>query len=184
MEEWEAIAAHLGWLGRGLRLAGADFLLICTNTMHRVAEEVACAADLPVLHIGDATGRAVKAAGLERVGLLGTQPTMELEFLRDRLADQGLEVLVPEQEDRELVHRVIFDELCRGVLRDESREAFLRIIRSLGQRGAQGVVLGCTEIPLLVRQEDADLPLFDTTRLHALAALDLALEDQPEAIRA
>lgn len=180
LEEWECIAAHLGWLGRGLRLAGADFLLICTNTMHRVAEEISLCADLPVLHIGDATGAAVRRAGLGRVGLLGTLPTMEQEFMRDRLAAQGLEVLVPEQQDRDLVHRIIFDELCRGELRDESRAQYLRIIEQLRSQGAEGVILGCTEIPLLVRQADVDLPLFDTTRLHALAAVDLALQGAAE----
>jgi aspartate racemase len=174
MEEWEAIAAHLGWLGRGLRLAGADFLLICTNTMHRVAEEVEMAAELPVLHIGDATLQEVTRQGLDCVGLLGTRPTMEQEFLRDRMQKQGVEVVIPEETDRELVHRVIFEELCRGVVREESRAAFARIVQGLGRAGARGVVLGCTEIPMLLRPEDVDLPLVDTTRAHALAALDRA----------
>ncbi|MGE4293487.1 MAG: aspartate/glutamate racemase family protein [Desulfovibrio sp.] len=176
LEEWEAIAAHLGWLGRGLRLAGADFLVVCANTMHRVAEEISLSAELPVLHIGDAAASAIKRAGLSRVGLLGTLPTMEQEFLRDRFMDQDLEVLVPESPDRELIHRVIFEELCRGELLDESRAEFVRIIKGLQHQGAQGVVLGCTEIPLLIRQEHVDLPLFDTLRIHALAAIERALE--------
>lgn len=182
MEEWEAIAAHLGWLGRGLRLAGADFLLICTNTMHRVAEEVAAASDLAVLHIGDATADAVKAAGAKRVGLLGTLPTMEQGFLRDRLLDHELDVLVPEQADRNLVHRVIFEELCRGDFRAESRVEFLRIMEQLAAAGAEGVILACTEIPLLVRPEDTNIPLFDTTRIHALAAVERALEGEEEVL--
>lgn len=177
LEEWEAIAAHLGWLGRGLRLAGADFLLLGANTMHRVAEEIALSAELPLLHIGDATADAVKRAGLPRVGLLGTLATMEQEFLRDRLEGHGLDVLVPEKTDRLRVHQIIFDELCRGELREASRNEVRRIIRELARRGAQGVILGCTELPLLIHPEDVELTVFDTLRLHALAALDMAMDD-------
>ncbi|MEF2144146.1 MAG: aspartate/glutamate racemase family protein [Desulfovibrionaceae bacterium] len=179
--EWGAIAAHLGWLGRGLRRAGADFLLICTNTMHKVADEISMAAELPVLHIGDATAEAVLRAGLRKVGLLGTRPTMEQDFMTGRLAAHGIEVLVPGAKDRDMVHKTIFEELCRGQFLEKTRANYLRVMQQMAEAGAEGIVLGCAEIPLLVRSEDAPLPLFDTTRIHALVAVEMALDPTCEA---
>ena len=174
---WEEMASILGDAGRGLRLAGADFLVICTNTMHRMAATIEAGAGLPVLHIADATAAAIGKAEFETVGLLGTRYTMEQDFYRGRLEERhGLEVLVPGEAGRELVHRVIYEELCRGVIRDEARAAFLGVIDELAARGAQGVILGCTEISLLVGPRDTTVPLFDTTTIHARAAVDRALE--------
>lgn len=172
---WDDAAALLAGLARGVESAGADLLLICTNTMHKVADEVQAAVGIPLLHLADATGYAVRRAGLARVGLLGTAFTMEQAFYRDRLASHGIEVLVPHREQRELVHRVIYDELCVGEVREESRTAYLAVLDDLVARGAEGIVLGCTEIELLVREQDTDVPIFPTTRLHVEAALDQAL---------
>jgi aspartate racemase len=173
---WEEAGEHLAQAARGLEQAGADLLLICTNTMHKVAPAVAAAASVPLLHIADATGEAIRGAGIRRIGLLGTAFTMEDTFYRDRLVERfGLEVLVPEAADRQMVHRVIFDELCQGVIREESRAAYRAVMASLVARGAGGIILGCTEIGLLVSAADATVPLFDTTRLHAEAAVAAAL---------
>ena len=162
--------------GRGLQRAGADLLLLCTNTMHKVAEAVEEASGLPLVHIADATGAAIERADLRRVALLGTRFTMEDDFYRVRLHERfGLEVLIPPQEDRDDVHRVIYDELCHGDVSPASRRLYLKIIAGLAGRGAEGVVLGCTEIPLLVRPQDVSIPVFDTTRLHAEEAVELAL---------
>jgi aspartate racemase len=159
-----------------LQGAGAGFVMLCTNTMHKVADRVQEAVDVPLLHLGDATATAVMAAGVRRVGLLGTAFTMEQDFYRDRLATHGLEVVVPGEEDRALVHRVIYDELCRGVVRPESRAEYDRVIAGLVDEGAEGVILGCTEIELLVDPDGpAPVPLFPTTRLHCEAAVALAL---------
>ena len=179
--DWEAAGRLLARHARGLEAAGADLVLLCTNTMHRVADEVEAALGIPLLHLADATAAAVRTAGLGRVGLLGTAFTMEQSFYTGRLADHGLEVLVPDAPGRELVHRVIYDELCRGVVREGSREAYRRVVDDLVERGAQGVVLGCTEIELLLRPEDVDVPTFPTTRLHVEAALEAALggRDRP-----
>ena len=174
--DWEQLEQRMIDAGQRLAGAGAEALIICTNTMHLMAEQVEAAAGLPLLHIADPTGAAVKAAGIERVGLLGTAFTMEQDFYRGRLAERsGLEVLVPEAEDRALVHRVIYDELVAGVVREESRAAYRDVMARLVARGAQGVILGCTEIMLLVRPEDCTAALFDTTALHAAAAVELAL---------
>jgi aspartate racemase len=164
---------------RGLEAAGAELLLICTNTMHEVADQVQDAVGIPLLHLADATAEAVTAAGLDTVGLLGTAFTMEREFYRERLARHGLRVLVPPADDRAEVHRVIYDELCLGVVREESREAYRGVIRRLVDAGAQGVVLGCTEIELLVGEADSPVPVFPTTRLHVEAAVTAALAGQP-----
>ena len=171
---WGDAAALLADRARGVEAAGADLLLICTNTMHKVAEEVQAAVAIPLLHIADATATAVRRANLTRVGLLGTSFTMEQAFYRDRLANHGLDVLVPDDAERALVHRVIYDELCVGEIRQESRAAYRRVVGNLVERGAEGVILGCTEVELLLRQEDSDVPLFATTRLHVQAALDAA----------
>jgi aspartate racemase len=173
---WDEAGALIADAAVRLARAGADFLLLCTNTMHKVAAQVEAASGLPLLHIADATGRSVREAGLRRVGLLGTRFTMEEDFYVGRLRSAfGLEVIVPPMVDRVIVHRVIFDELCQGELRDASRNEYLRIIAALAADGAEGVILGCTEIPLLVRPADSALPLFDTTRLHAGWAVEQAL---------
>ncbi|MGH8080994.1 MAG: aspartate/glutamate racemase family protein [Lysobacter sp.] len=169
--DWDAAGALLGRAASALRAGGAQVLVICTNTMHKVAAQVEAASGLPLLHIADPTGAAIRAAGLTRIGLLGTRFTMEQDFYRQRLIEQhGLEVLVPPQDDREIVHRAIYDELCLGRIRDESRQQYRRIIAGLVARGAQGVILGCTEISLLIGPEHVDVALFDTTALHAHAA--------------
>jgi amino-acid racemase len=174
---WDVAAERLSNAARVLEGAGVDMVLICTNTMHKVADVVEASVSVPLLHLADTTAEAVCAAGVRTVGLLGTAFTMEQDFYRDRLASHGLEVLVPEAEDRALVHRVIFDELCLGVVKDASRDAFRAAIARLAERGAQGVILGCTEIELLIGQHDSPVPVFPTTRLHAEAAVRLALEE-------
>jgi len=171
---WDEAGQVLGQAAKGLEAAGAELVLICTNTMHLVADDVQAAVSIPLLHIVDSTADAVRAAGLARVGLLGTRFTMEQPFYRDRMAGHGVELVVPEEADRAEVHRVIFDELCVGVVRDESREAYRAAIRRLVDAGAQGIVLGCTEIELLVGPGDSPVPLFPTTRLHVEAALRAA----------
>lgn len=154
---------------------GGEMVLICTNLMHKVAPAVEQRISVPLVHIADAAGSAIRRRGLRRVGLLGTRYTMEEDFYRQRLQDKfGLEVIIPEANERDLVHRVIFDELCRGRFTDSARRSYLAIIDNLRGKGAEGVILGCTEIPLLVRQQDTDLPLFNTTSLHAQSALELA----------
>ncbi len=174
--DWDAAGAVLADAARSLRAGGAELLVICTNTMHKVADTVEAASGLPLLHIADATGAVIVQSGLRRVGLLGTRFTMEQDFYRQRLVERhGLEVLVPDAPDRDIVHRVIYDELCQGIVDDASREAYRRIIAKLVERGAQGVILGCTEIGLLVGEGDASVPLFDTAALHARQAALAAL---------
>jgi len=173
--EWDAAAEVLAAGARTLATAGADVLLLCTNTMHKVADAVQAAVDVPLVHIVDVTAVAVAAAGLDTVGLLGTAFTMEQDFYRDRFVAHGPELLVPDESDRALVHRVIYDELCKGVVDDRSRAEYQRVISRLVERGAEGIVLGCTEIELLVGQEDSPVPVFPTTRLHVSAAVDAVL---------
>ncbi|MFE6749818.1 aspartate/glutamate racemase family protein [Kitasatospora purpeofusca] len=173
--EWEAAGRLLADAARAVEAAGAELLLICTNTMHKVADQVAGAVSVPLLHLADATAAAVLAAGVTRVGLLGTAFTMEQDFYRDRLASHGLDVLVPDPAGRALVHRVIYEELCLGVVREESRAEYRRVIAELVAQGAQGVILGCTEIELLVGPGDSAVPVFPTTRIHAEAAVTAAL---------
>jgi aspartate racemase len=173
--DWERAGKVLADVARSVQAGGADLLLLCTNTMHIVADAVAAAVEIPLLHIGDVTADAVRAAGLTRVGLLGTAFTMEQAFYRDRLAGHGLDVLVPDAVDRALVHRVIYEELCLGIVRDESRAAYRTVIDRLVAAGAAGIVLGCTEIELLIGPEDCSVPVFPTTRLHVEAAVDRAL---------
>jgi aspartate racemase len=175
---WDDAADILAKAGTALKRAGADFLVICTNTMHKVADVVAGRTKLPVLHIADVTGNAITEQGLHRVGLLRTRFVMEDEFYRHRLQRRfSLDVLVPAEKDRARVHRVIYDELRLGEIKDSSRQACLEIIRRLTGQGAEGITLGCTELPLLIRHVDVDIPLFDTTRLHAEAAARLALAE-------
>ena len=175
-EDWQAAAERLSAAGRALERAGAEFLIICTNTMHKVADEIQRAVTIPLLHIADATAGAIAAAGLSRVGLLGTRFTMEEDFYRERLAAMhGLEVLIPDEDDRKTVNDVIYGELVAGEINDSSREQFRAIIQRLADRGARGVILGCTEIGLLIRGDEIPLPVFDTTLIHAQAAVELAL---------
>ncbi len=173
---WDEAGQQLADAGRALRAAGAECLLICTNTMHKVAETVESSAGLPLLHIADTTGDAIRAAGLGRIGLLGTRFTMEEAFYRERLRERhGIDVIPPEEADRARVHAIIYEELCLGRLLDTSRAELLAIVDRLAAQGAQGVVLGCTELPLLVQPAQCALPLFDTTELHARAAVEFAL---------
>jgi aspartate racemase len=178
--DWEEATRIMVESARLVEKGGADFVLICTNTMHLMAEEVQGGINLPLLHIADATAQAVKRKKLNTVGLLGTRFTMEKEFYRGRLEKRHqLKVLVPDQEKREAVHQVIYDELVKGKIEGDSREMYREVISSLVARGAQGIVLGCTEIGLLVKQEDVLVPIFDTMEIHALAAVDAALGKVP-----
>ena len=174
-DRWDEAGALLATAAAGLEAGGAELLVLCTNTMHKVAPAIEAAVSIPLLHIGDVTARAVRAAGLGRVGLLATSYTMEQGFLRERLAGHGLTVLVPDADDRAVVHRIIYEELCLGVVTGESRQAYREVIARLDAAGAEGVILGCTEIELLVDQSDADVQVFPTTRLHVEAAVDAAL---------
>lgn len=178
--DWAGAAARLGAATQGLQRAGAQGLVLATNTMHKVAEAISAAAPgLPLLHIADATAAALKAAGIAHAGLLGTRFTMEDDaIVRQRLQAQGLRITVPEAEDRALMHHVIYEELVRGEIRDASRRAVVALIERLAGRGAQGVILGCTEIGLLIDAGCSPLPVFDTTALHAQAAVDWMLEDR------
>ena len=172
---WDAAGKLLADAAGGLEAAGAEILLLCTNTMHKVADAVAAGTGIPLLHLGDATADAVTRAGLSTVGLLGTAFTMEQDFYRDRLAAHGLNVLVPPATDRQDVHRIIYDELCLGLVRDESRQRYRAVIDGLVGAGAEGVILGCTEIELLITAQDSPVPVFPTTRLHAEAAVEWSL---------
>ena len=174
--DWDAAGRLLAESARGLERAGATGLVLCTNTMHHVAAHLEAATAVPLLHIVDPTGRALVRTGVTRAGLLGTRYTMELPFWRERLQERfGIALVVPDADDRTVVHDIIYDELCRGKIEPRSREAYVAIIDRLSQAGAEAVVLGCTEITLLVRAEDTRLPVFDTTALHAEAAVEFAL---------
>lgn len=178
--DWDGAGVLLAAAARALQVAGADLIGLCTNTMHRVADTIQTAVAVPLLHIADATGAALVAAGVHRVGLLGTRFTMEQSFYRERLARSfGLEVVVPGASARDDVHRVIYDDRCRGEVRGDSRDRYRAVVRELVDAGAEGVILGCTEIGLLLRQCDAAVPLFDTARLHAEALVDAALDRAP-----
>jgi aspartate racemase len=172
---WAAAADVLANAARSLEAAGADFLLLGTNTMHIVAPAIEAAVRIPLLHIADPTAQAIQQAGYTRIGLLGTRFTMEQSFYTDRLRQQGLQVLLPEPDDRDTVHRIIFEELCLGQTLEVSRQHYRRIMAKLVAQGAQGIILGCTEITLLVGATDASVPLFDTTAIHASAAVTGAL---------
>jgi aspartate racemase len=175
-EDWTGIEEMMIDLAQRLERGGADCLLICANTIHIVADAVQHAVGIPLLHIGDATGAAIQRAGLKKIGLLGTKYTMEKDFLKKRLLEKfEIETIVPDEADREKVHSVIYNELVKGEIKDSSREVYLGIIEKLIANGAEGIVLGCTEIPLLVTSEFTDAVLFDTTRVHAEMAVDFAL---------
>ena len=173
---WEEAAAVLAEAAVNVERAGADLLLLCTNTMHKVADQVQDAVRIPLLNLADTAAAAVRGAGIDTVGMLGTAFTMEQPFYRDRLAAHGLTVLVPEADDRDAVHRVIYQELCRGVVSPVSRQAYRQVIRRLVDRGAAGILLACTEIELLVSPDDSPVPVFPTTRLHVRAAVDAAMQ--------
>jgi aspartate racemase len=175
--KWPEVAEMLADAGVKLETMGAELLLICSNTFSRVNDEVEQAASVPVLHIADAVGAEVSAREMRKVGLIGTRFTMEEAFYRDRLSAHGFEVIVPEKDDREMIHQVIFEELIRGVLRPSSREAYVRTIADLADQGAEAVILGCTEIELLITDKDTAIPLLPSARLHAEAAASFALND-------
>lgn len=175
-DRWPEAARLMVAAGQSLERAGADFLVLCTNTMHKLTDDIEANVNIPFLHIADATAEKVKAAGIRKIGLLGTRFTMEQDFYKGRLTDRhGLEVITPESRDRETIHRVIYDELCLGIVKQESREQYIEIMGKLVGAGAEGIILGCTEIELLVHEGDAQVPLFPTTRIHAVAAAEYAL---------
>ncbi len=175
--DWDAATARMVEAGQRLGRGGAEVVIICSNTMHRMAVEVADAIDVPLLHIADPTAHAAMDAGIKKIGLLGTAYTMEQEFYAGCLRENhGLDVLIPDDGGRELVHRVIYDELVKGVINEESRAAYIDVIDVLVEQGAEGIILGCTEIGMLIQQQHCSVPTFDTTELHAVAAVEFALE--------
>jgi aspartate racemase len=175
-DRWDLVAQGLSEAAQKLEAVGADFIVIATNTMHLVFDQVQASVTVPMLSLLDAVGDAILARGIKTVGLLGTKFTMEKDFYQDALTQKDITVLVPDEKDREYVNTVIYDELVAGQIRDESRAGYIAIINKLAERGAEGVILGCTEIPLLVNEEDVGMPLFDTTVIHAEAALNYALK--------
>ena len=176
-DAWEPVTSILVDAAKRLEIAGADFILVCTNTMHKLAPEIQKRIDIPLLHIADATARKIRQLGLQKIALLGTRVTMQEDFYKGRLSRKyGLDVVVPGKADVDAVDRIIFDELCVGKILPASKETYKQVIATLAAAGAEGIILGCTEIGLLVRPEDVALPLFDTTRIHAEAAVDFALK--------
>ncbi|MCB9112781.1 MAG: aspartate/glutamate racemase family protein [Anaerolineales bacterium] len=177
-DRWDEATEILVKCAQDLEHGGADFIVLCTNTMHKLADQITANVNIPFLHIADATAEKIVASGMKRIGLLGTRFTMEHDFYKGRLINNfGLEVLVPEKEDRDIVHRVIYDELVQGKIVDVSRDEYKRIMEELIAQGAEGIILGCTEIELLVKQSDSRVPLFPTTLIHAVAAVEKALEE-------
>lgn len=176
-DRWDEAAQILVNCAQDLERGGADFIVLCTNTMHKLADQITASVKIPFLHIADATAQKIAAAGMKRIGLLGTRFTMEHDFYKGRLIQNfGLDVLIPEKTDRDIIHRVIYDELVQGKIVDSSREEYKRIMQALVEQGAEGIILGCTEIELLVGQADCRVPLFPTTLIHAMAAVEKALE--------
>ncbi|MCW9027129.1 MAG: aspartate/glutamate racemase family protein [Thiovulaceae bacterium] len=173
--DWRATGEILGAVGQSVESAGAEFLVLCTNTMHKVASQIERAVSVPLLHIADATANVLKKDGVTCVGLLGTRFTMEQEFYLGRLQDHGIRVVVPNESQRESIHSVIYNELCQGVIKSDSKTEYLGVIASLAEQGAQGVILGCTEIGLLIESSDTDIKLYDTTEIHAEQAVQHAL---------
>ena len=174
--DWDECAEILGTAAQNLEKAGADFIIICTNTMHKVAPQMQKMIHIPIVHIAEATAEELKKKEIKKVALLGTKYTMTQDFYRGKLVDAGLEVLIPDEEGVAMVNDVIFNELCLGVLKEESKAAFVKEIEKLASQGAEGVILGCTEIGLLLKQEDVEIPVFDTTLIHATKAAEMALE--------
>lgn len=180
--QWEKCGEILGEAARGLEMAGADFILICTNTMHKVAPQIASVIKIPILHIADATADELDKNHIRRVGLLGTKYTLIQDFYKQRLIDRGFDVLIPDMEDVDRINRIIFEELCLGEIKEESRKSFQRVIEGFRERGAEAAILGCTEIGLLISQSDVSIPVFDTAVIHAKAAARLALRDENEKV--
>lgn len=176
-EKWDELTSIMIKAAQDLEKGGADFVLICTNTMHKMAEDVQDNINIPLLHIADTTAERIKEKSLKKVGLLGTNFTMEKDFYKGRLTNKyGLEVIVPKKEDRQIIHQIIYQELCLGEIKSSSRDQYVKILNKLVDSGAEAVILGCTEIPLLVHQEDVNIPLFDTTSIHAETAVEYALK--------
>ncbi|CAM3604154.1 Aspartate racemase [Vibrio aerogenes CECT 7868] len=177
--KWNETALILSNAAKSVEAGGADFLIICTNTMHKVVPEIEAEISIPILHIADATANKLVADGVKKVGLLGTRFTMEQDFYKSRLVDKfGIDVVVPDTNEQTVVHDIIYDELCRGVIRTESREQYLNIVSGLHEQGAEAVILGCTEIALLIQQEHTKVPLYDTTEIHAAQAVQLAISNE------
>lgn len=174
-EQWDLLEQVLGSAAKQIETAGADFMLICTNTMHKLAPQIKNHISIPLLHIADATAESVKKKNMKTIGLLGTRVTMEEDFYKGRLEAHGIDVIVPSKADRDLVDQIIFKELCLGIVREESRQQYLRIMDQMHQDGAQGIIEGCTEIVMLVNQQHTSIPLFDTTEIHGKEAVSLAL---------
>ncbi len=173
--QWDSIAQIIIKAAKTLEAAGAEFIILCTNTMHKFAGQIQAEIAVELLHIADATADEIIKAGIKKVGLLGTRPTMEQDFYKIRLEERGIQVIIPDEKSREIVHEIIFKELCLGIIKQESRSEYRRIIEGLVSAGADGIVLGCTEIPLLVKKEDSQVPLFDTTYIHAIKAVEKSL---------
>lgn len=174
---WDTLTDMMVAAAARLKNGGADFVVICTNTMHKMANDIEARAGIKVLHIAEVTGRAIVQEGMKKIGLLGTKFTMEQDFYRQVLKEKfDMTVVIPDEAEREFIHHVIFNELCKGVIRPDSRAKFISIIHKLAANGAEGIVLGCTEIPLLIKQADVEIPVFDTTRLHTVAAVEYALK--------
>jgi aspartate racemase len=174
--DWESAGRALGEVASSLEKAGAEFIVICTNTMHKVIDHVEARINIPVLHIADATANEIQRADMKTVGLLGTAYTMEQDFYKSRIQSNGINVLVPDKEERNTINNVIFEELCLGKMEQSSKEYFKSVIQKLVDRGAEGVILGCTEIGLLIKPDDSEVPLFDTTVIHAIEAVNTALK--------
>jgi aspartate racemase len=175
---WDETANILSTAAKSVELAGADFLLICTNTMHKVVPQIEAVINIPILHIADGTAKRLQADGINKVGLLGTRFTMEQEFYKNRISDNfGIDVIVPNSDEQTIIHDIIYQELCQGVIKESSRKQYLRIIANLASQGAEAVILGCTEIALLVKQTHTDVRLYDTTAIHAEEAVLFSLED-------
>lgn len=173
---WEKAGEVLGQTARALEKGGADFIVICTNTMHKVVDDIQSQIQIPILHIADATAVQIKESQIQKVGLLGTKYTMEQDFYKSRLELNGIQVIVPDRDDREAVNKIIYEELCLGKIHQESRDYYKKVIQGLIESGAEGIILGCTEIGLLVKPEDAEVPLFDTTYIHACEAVNMSLK--------
>ncbi|WP_163880954.1 aspartate/glutamate racemase family protein [Paenibacillus favisporus] len=173
---WEKAGEVLGQTARTLEKGGADFIVICTNTMHKVVDDIQSQIQIPILHIADATAAQIKESQVRTVGLLGTKYTMEQDFYKSRLELNGIQVIVPDRDDREAVNKIIYEELCLGKIHQESRDYYKKVIQGLIESGAEGIILGCTEIGLLVKPEDAEVPLFDTTYIHACEAVNMSLK--------
>lgn len=179
--KWEEAGEHMAKAARSLEAAGADLIVLCTNTMHKLASSITSATALPFVHIADATAAKIKADGHQRVGLLATRFTMEQDFYTGRLREaHGLDVLIPDEQGRQAVHAIIYEELCRGIVREESKREYQEIIAALIREGAEAIILGCTEIGLLITQADCPVPVYDTTGIHAIAAVEAALQKQPQ----